>query len=50
MTVLYNPKTFVGLEICREEDKIKLKMKQEEYTIKILKQFGIDMSKSAKIF
>jgi len=47
MTVFYNQKTFVGLEICREEDKIKLK--QEEYTIKILKQFGMDMSKSVKI-
>jgi len=47
MTVFYNPKIFVGLEIYREEDKIKLK--QEEYTVKILKQFGMDMSKSVKI-
>jgi len=47
MAAFYNPKTFVGLEIFREEDKIKLK--QEKYTKKILKQFEMDMTKSVKI-
>jgi len=47
MTVIYKPKTFVGLELSREENIIKLK--QEEYTKKILKQYGMDKAKSVKI-
>lgn len=40
MTALYKPKTFVGLEIRTEEDKIKLKL--EDYTNKVLKQYGME--------
>jgi len=48
MTIIYKPKIFFfGLEINREEDNIKLK--QEEYTKKTLKQFGMEKSKSVKI-
>jgi len=47
MTVIYKPKTFVGLEISREENIIKLK--QEKFTKKVLKQYGMDKAKSVKI-
>jgi len=47
MTVIYKPKIFVGLELSKEENIIKLK--QEEFTKKILKQYGMDKAKSVKI-
>lgn len=47
MMVFYKPKIFVGIEVLKEENKIKLK--QEEYTNKILKQYEMDKAKSVKI-
>jgi len=47
MTVIYKPKTFVGLELLREENIIKLK--QEEFMKKILKQYGMNKAKSILI-
>jgi len=46
MTVIYKPKTFMGLELSREKNIIKLK--QEEFTKNILKQYGME-AKSVKI-
>lgn len=47
MTAVRNPETFVGLEITKANGKIKLT--QQEYIIKLLKQYGMKDAKPVKV-
>lgn len=47
MTVQYNPKIFVGMEIIKKQESLKLK--QEEYVKKTLKTYGMEKANPVRV-